>query len=49
MNTIVVILIYIGAASIGLSIFGEGGFAAWFVVILGGLGLNWLLTNNKKD
>ena len=47
---LVVTLIYIGATSIGLNIFGEGGFAAWTGVIIGGIGLNWLIenTNNYK-
>ena len=39
LGLIVVFLIYIGAAHIGLSFFGEGGNAAWFGVILGGIGL----------
>jgi hypothetical protein len=47
---IVVILLYIGATSIGLNIFDEDGFAAWTGVIIGGFGLNWLIknTNNNK-
>ena len=39
LGLIVVFLIYIGAAHIGLSFFGEGGSAAWFGIILGGIGL----------
>jgi len=45
---IFVLLIYMGAATIGLNIFGEGGSAAWTGVILGGIGLNWLIKNTKK-
>jgi hypothetical protein len=44
---IVVLLIYMGAATIGLNIFGEGGFAAWTGVIFGSIGLNWLIINKK--
>jgi hypothetical protein len=47
MSGVVVLLVYIGAAAIGISLFGEGGAAAWFGVILGGLGLNWLIKNTK--
>lgn len=46
---LVVCLIYIGAAAIGVSLFGEGGFAAWFAVVLGGVGLYWLGKNTKED
>lgn len=46
---IVVALIYIGATSIGLNIFGEGGFAAWTGVIIGGIGLNLLIKNTNND
>ena len=47
MDSIVVLLIYFGAASAGVALFGEGGFAAWFAVIVGGLGINWLINNQK--
>ncbi len=46
---LVLILIYIGAAAVGVSLFGEGGAAAWFAVILGGLGLRWLIKNTKDE
>ncbi len=49
MSTVVVILLYVGAASVGLALFGEGGIAAWFAVIVGGLGLNWLLKQGRDD
>lgn len=49
MGNVVMILMYIGAAALGVAIFGEGGVAAWFAVILGGVGLNWLIKNNKDE
>lgn len=49
MGNVVMILIYIGAASLGVAVFGEGGMAAWFAVILGGVGLNWMLKNKKDE
>lgn len=47
MGNVVMILMYLGAASLGVVIFGEGGVAAWFAVIIGGVGLNWLIKNTK--
>jgi len=46
---VVVTLIYIGATAIGLNLFGEGGFSAWAAVIIGGIGLNWVIRNTNNN
>ena len=46
---VVVILIYIGAAYIGLALFGEGAYAAYFSGTLGTIALLWLIKNSKND
>ena len=49
MGFVVVLLIYIGAAQIGLSLFGEGAYAAYFSGILGTLAFIWVIKNEKND
>lgn len=46
---IVVFLIYVGAAFVGLHIFGEGAYAAYFSGILGTIALVWVIKNSKND
>ena len=47
---VVVALIYMGAASIGLQLFGEGEGAAFFGLIVGTIGFLWFMTHIKdKD
>jgi hypothetical protein len=46
---VVVLLIYIGAIYIGLGLFGEGAYAAYFGGILGTIALIWLIKNSKND
>jgi hypothetical protein len=47
---VVVLLIYIGAASIGLQLFGEGASAAYFGGVVGTIGFLWFMIHIKdKD
>ena len=45
----VILLIYIGATAIGLTLFGEGAYAAYFAAIVGTAGLFWVVNNSKDE
>lgn len=45
----VILLIYIGATAIGLTLFGEGAYAAYFAAIVGTAGLFWVINNSKDE
>jgi len=49
MGFVVVLLIYFGAAQIGLSLFGEGAYAAYLCGIVGTLAFLWVIKNEKND
>ena len=45
----VIFLIYLGAIAIGLFLFGEGAYAAYFAAIVGTAGLFWVINNSKGE
>jgi len=45
----VILLIYLGAAAVGLFLFGEGAYAAYFAGIVGTAGLFWVINNSKGE
>ena len=45
----VILLIYLGAAAVGLFLFGEGAYAAYFSAIVGTVGLFWVINNSKGE